>query len=166
MVIDRLMRDPYGYAFNSARNLGYGLAIRDAFTEDIAVADFRTITPEREFLAEFGKCHTYTGNETDLVPCRDVATWAAHNGIRLQNSQKMLELVRQKYTNIYTKSKRIPKRHGTLGTETRDCFFKLKRVMWRDDGVAPPSLSDANSSFGTEPDESKDEVASELSFEA
>jgi hypothetical protein len=38
--------------------------------------------------------------------------------------------------------------------------------MWRDDGVEPADLADANSSFGSETSDAKDDVASELSFEA
>jgi hypothetical protein len=164
MVIDRLMKDPYGYAFNSRRNLGFGLGIRsDLFVEGTAaVAETRPVSVEQEFITAFSACHTFTDAETDFVPCRDVATWAAHNGMRLLNAQKMLELVRQMYPNIFTTGRRIPKRNGTTGTETRDCLFKLKRTMWRADGVDPAPLTDANSSFGTEPDE----VASDLSFEA
>jgi hypothetical protein len=79
----------------------------------------------------------------------------------------MLDLVRLKFERlgVYTKGKRIPKRGGRTGTETRDCFFRMKRLMWRDDGVAPVENNDANSSFGTEPEEAKDEVASEISFD-
>lgn len=178
MVIDRLMRDPYGYPFNSARNLGFGLAIRDAFAlDDSGVADEAPLDAEQEFIICFARCHIATKDELDFVPVRDVTTWAAHNSMRLQNSRKMLDLVRLKFERlgVYVKGKRIPKRGGRSGSETRDCFFRMKRVMWRDDGVAPIENKDANSSFGTEPDEdaedaakddAKDEVASELSFEA
>ena len=166
MVIDRLMRDPYGYAFNAKRNLGFGFAIRsEIFVEGTAaVAETRPVSVEEEFITAFATCHTFTGVETDFVPCRDVATWAAHNGMRLQNSQKMLELVRQMHTDIIRQGRRIPKRNGSTGTETRDCFFKLKRIMWRADGVAPAPLNDANSSFGSDTTETKEEVVSDISF--
>jgi len=86
MVIDRLMRDPYGYAFNSARNLGFGMAIRDAFAlDDSGVADEAPLDAEQEFITCFAKCHIATKDELDFVPLRDVATWAAHNSMRLQN---------------------------------------------------------------------------------
>ena len=140
MVINRLMREPYNYVFNASRNLGFNFIIRDSFAA--SAFEQMPISAEQAFIEHFEVCHEATLNPSDIVPLRDVALWAAHNMMDLKNTPKMLALVRAKYLplGVIEKQMLIPKRGGRKGSEPRDCFEGLKRLMWRQDGTSPDDV--------------------------
>jgi P4 family phage/plasmid primase-like protien len=159
MVVDRLMKEPYNYAFNPDRKMGYNFEIMDAFT--ILSSGEQPRSNEQEFLEAFAICHEATLDENDYVPFRDVAVWASHNLLGLRNTAKMLDLVRTTYfpMGITEVNRRIPKRNGRKGSESRDIFVGLKRKFWHQDGTSPVEsvAGDLNS------EASASDVISELS---
>jgi len=156
MVINRLMREPYNYPFNSIRSIGFNFIIRDSFAAP--AFEQLPVSVEQAFIEHFQVCHEATLHPLDYVPVRDVAIWSAHNMMDLRNKAKMMQLVRAKYIPLGVKEKnmRIPRGDGSTQTVPKDCFVGLKRLMWREDHSSPLDMSSvANSEVSSlaDPDE-------------